>query len=206
MAQHDEVPAIRYPHRVDVPPQPDQQAPSLPAVSAQRPGDDVPVLPLQSRPPARRPRNWRFILALMVGTLSALCAAGSVTAYFSYSKATEPNRGSPAVVVLQYLNAYFGSRDDAQAALFACGGNPNLAMVKAARDDLTAREKQFGVTIDVTVDGVQETSRTADTAQVAATLALTTRVNGDSRRVVEQWVFDAEDHRGWRVCDGHEVS
>ena len=206
MSNGEHAPEIRYPQRVDVPPQSDQQAPSLPAVPAQRPGDSVPGLPPLPKPPVRRRRNWRLILVAFLGTMSFLAAGGSVTAYVAYSRATEPDRGGPAVVVLQYLNAYLGSHDDGQAALFACGGNPNLAQVKATRDDLTSREMQYGVTIAVTVDAVKETSRANDHAQVAATLALTTTVNTTSRRVIEQWVFQTENDGGWRVCDGHEVS
>ena len=129
-----------------------------------------------------------------------------MTAYLLYDKATTPNRGSPAVVVVQYLNAYLGSRDSSRAALFACGGNPDLPAVKAARDDLAGRERQFGVSIDVAVDGAQETSRADDRAQVAASISLTAIVNGSSQRVVEQWAFQTENRDGWRVCDGHEVT
>jgi heme A synthase len=147
-----------------------------------------------------------LILAVAAALLSTLCAASSLTAYLWYDQATTPNRGSPAVVVLQYVNAYLGSRDSARAALFACGDNPELPAVKAARDDLKNRERQYGVSIDVAVDGVQETSRSDNHAQVAASIVLTTIVNGSSQRVIEQWIFQTEDHGGWRVCDGHEVT
>ena len=141
----------------------------------------------------------------MAGFLSPVCAAGSLAGYVWYDKATTPNRGSPAVVVVQYLNSYLGSRDSSRAALFACAGNPDLPAVRAARDDLTSRERQFGVSIDVAVDSVQETSRVDDHAQVTASIALTATVNGSPQRVVEQWSFQTENHDGWRVCDGHEV-
>jgi hypothetical protein len=197
---------ISYSQPVDVPPHPEQQAPPTPAVPAQRSGDDPAVPPIGSAPTHRRPRNWRLLIAVVAGVLSTLCAGGSLTAYLVYNKATAPNRGSPAIVVLQYLNAYLGSRDSARAALFACEDNPDLPAVKAARDDLVSRERQFHVSIDVAVDGVQEASRSDDRAQVAASISLTTVVNGSSQRVVEQWVFQTESHGGWRVCDGREVT
>ena len=196
---------IGYPRPVDVPPHSEQQAPPAPAVPVQRPGDRPTGAPGQPTARRRRPRNWRLIIAVMAGVLSPVCAAGSLAGYVWYDKATTPNRGSPAVVVVQYLNSYLGSRDSSRAALFACGGNPDLPAVRAARDDLTSRERQFGVSIDVAVDGVQETSRVDDRAQVSASLALTATVNGSSQRVVEQWSFQTENHDGWRVCDGHEV-
>lgn len=205
MAEPRVVAGSRYAHCMDVPPSPEQQAPPSPAVPAQRPGDG-PTTPLSPASPSRQGRNWRLIVVAAAGVLATLCAGGSLTAYLWYDRATAPNRASPAVVVLEYLNAYLGARDSAHAALFACGNNPELPAVKAARDDLASRERQFGVSIDVSVDGVQETSRSADHASVAASIALTTVVNGSSQRVIEQWIFQTENHSGWRVCDGHEVT
>lgn len=190
---------------MDLPRQPDQQAPAVPSVPAQRPGDGPPV-PAGAPTSPRRRRNWRLIIVVTAAALATLCAAGALTTYLWYGKATKPNRTSPSVVVLQYLNAYLGSRDSDRAALFACGGNPDLPAVRATRDDLKSREQQYGVSIDVAVDGVRETSRSGHNAEVAASIALTALVNGSSQRVVEQWVFQTEDRDGWRVCDGREVS
>ena len=197
---------ISYPQVVDLPPQPDRQAPAVPSVPVQRPGDGLPVPASAPTAPRRRPRNWRLIIAVTAAALASLCAAGSLSTYIWYGKATKPNRGSPTVVVLQYLNAYLGSGDTGRAALFACGSNPDLPAVRAARDDLKSREQQYNVSIDVMVDGVRETSRSDDHAEVAASLALTTVINGSSQRVVEHWIFQTEDRDGWRVCDGHEVN
>jgi hypothetical protein len=189
---------------VDVPPQ-DQQAPSLPAVPAQRPGDDALVAPPPSTPPARRRRNWRLILAVFLGMLAPALASGSLIVYLLYDRATAPDLGTPTGAVRQYLDAYLGSRDNAQAAMFACGGNADLVNVKAARDDIVSREKQYGVSIRVSVQSVTVTSQSGHDADVGASITLTTAIEGTSQRAVEQWTFHAREDGGWRVCDGHEV-
>jgi hypothetical protein len=154
----------------------------------------------------KRKRNWRLIIAVLVGVASTLCASGSLVGYVLYDKATTPDRGTPTVAVYQYLNAYLGDRDDQRAAMFTCDGKPDIAAVKAARDDLISREKQYGITITVQVDGVFETSRSGKDAEVNAGIVLVAVIAGQSNRVVEHWDFDTRDTDGWRVCDGHEVT
>jgi hypothetical protein len=156
--------------------------------------------------PAKRKRNWRLTIAVLVGVVAAVCASGSVVGYVLYDKATTPDRGTPTVAVFQYLAAYLDDRDDQRAAEFTCDGKPDIAEVKAARDDLISREKQYGITISVEVDGVFETSRSGKDAEVNAGIVLLAVVAGQPNRVVEHWDFQTRDTGGWRVCDGHEVT
>jgi hypothetical protein len=108
--------------------------------------------------------------------------------------------------VRQYLNAYMSDRDPVRAAQFACGGNADIPAVKATRDDLVSREKQYSVSIHASVDTVLITNQNGRDADVSAHLVLTTAIQGSSQRAVEQWTFRLHDDGGWRVCDGHEVS
>lgn len=189
------------------PPHSEQQALPAPAVPVQRPGDGpAAAAPARATPRRRRPRNWRLILAAVIGVLSVLSAGGALTAYVWYDKATAPDLGTPIGVVRQYLNAYLGDRDTARAAQFACGGNADIPNVKAARDDLVSREAQYNVSIRVSVDTIRVTGQTDQDADVGAHVVLTTVVQGDSERAVEQWTFHTHNDGGWRVCDGHEAS
>lgn len=187
--------------------QPEQQAVTSPVVPVQRPGDPS-TERSGSTPtgPGQRRRNWRLIVVIVAAALSTLCAGGSLTAYLWYDRSTAPDLGTPTSVVRQYLTAYLGDRDSGRAALFACGGKPDLPDVKAVREDLVSREKQYSVSIRASADTIRVTSQTSHDAEVSAHLVLTTVVQGSSQRAVEQWVFKVHDDDGWRVCDGHEVN
>jgi hypothetical protein len=199
--------SVRYPQCVDQPPQPEHQAVTSPVVPVQRPGESSATPPGSSISPApRKRRNWRLIIAATAAAISTLCAAGSLTGYLWYDRSTGPDLGTPTIAVRQYLTAYLGDRDSNRAALFACGGNPDLPDVKAVREDLVSREKQYLVSIHASADTIRVTTQVDDDAEVSARLVLTTVVQGSSQRAVEQWVFKVHDDDGWRVCDGHEVS
>ncbi len=205
MAEPRVAPGSRYPQRMDMPPLPEQEAPPSPAVPTQRPGDRSKG-PLPSAAAPHRRRNWRLILVAVTGVLTTLCAGGSLTAYLLYDKATAPDLGTPIGAVRQYLNAYLSDRNDIRAAQFACNGKPDLPDVRAARDDIVRREKQFGVSIHVSADTIRVTTQTDHDADVSAHVVLATVVNGSSQRAVEQWTFHTHEDSGWRVCDGHEVT
>ena len=192
---------------MDQPLQPEHQAVTPPAVPVQRSGDGSAASAgsTPTRAP-RKPRNWRLIIAVTAAVLSTLCAGGSLTAYLWYDRSTAPDLGTPTGAVRQYLTAYLGDRDSNRAALFACGGKPDLPDVKAARGDLVSREKQYSVSIHASADTIRVTTQDSHDAEVSAHLVLTTVVNGSSQRAVEQWVFKVHDDDGWRVCDGHEVT
>ena len=192
---------------MDQPLQPEHQAVTPPVVPVQRSGDGSTTTPASTPTQGpRRCRNWRLIIAVTAAALSTLCAGGSLAAYLWYDRSTAPDLGTPTIAVRQYVTAYLGDRDSSRAALFACGGNPDLPDVKAVREDLVSREKQYSVSIHASADTIRVTTQTSDDAEVSAHLVLATVVQGSSQRAVEQWVFKVHNDHGWRVCDGHEVS
>jgi hypothetical protein len=189
---------------VDVPPQ-DQQAPSLPAVPAQRPADDVAVLPPAPNPPARRRRNWRLILVVILGTLSVLCSGGSVAGYVWYSQGTAPNRSTPDVAVRQYLQATFGDRDESQAGVFTCG-RPSLAEVQTALTDIKDRESRFSIKIVVGWEGFSTNEQGKNATVKVHILIRVPEANGSTSESIDPWIFTTVDEDGWRVCGAHKVS
>jgi hypothetical protein len=154
--------------------------------------------------PRRRGRKQLLLVALAVVAL--LCLGGAGAAFVFYDKATQPDRGTPVGVTLEYLRAYLVDRDDARAAQYQCSDTAGLKDVKAFRDDVDNREKTYNVTITTAIDGVFETARSGSTATTKADLVLRTTIQGQEQRAVEHWQFTTRDEDGWRVCEGHEVT
>jgi hypothetical protein len=142
----------------------------------------------------------------VLGSLAPICAGGAVLTYVSYDRATAPDLGSPTVVVRDWIKAYLGDRNDSEADVYSCPDQGGLAAVKALREDLSSRERSFGITINVSYDSVRETSRTGERATVTAAIVLATIGGGTPLRRVQSWDFDTVNDHGWRVCGAHEVS
>jgi hypothetical protein len=172
------------------------------------PPEPVPEIPDVPSAPAR-PRRRVLRQALVVGlsVLALLCLGGGAAAFLFSDKATKPDLSTPALVTREYLSAYLVNRDDARAAEFQCGdGSGGLSDLRGLRDQIDAHHKSAGVDFAVSVDNVQEESRSGNTAIVAADLAIASTVQGQSGRELEHWQFTTRNDGGWRVCDGHEVT
>lgn len=158
------------------------------------------------RESAPRRRVLRRSLVIALAVVGLLCLGGGATAFVYYDRATQPDLRTPVLVTLEYLRAYLVDRDDAKAAGFRCADDSGLKDVKAFRDDIDNRQKTFNVTITVSIDSADETSRSGSIAEVKSDLVLSTTSDGSSLRRVQHWEFTTRDDGGWRVCDGHEVT
>jgi hypothetical protein len=141
------------------------------------------------------------VAALAVG----LCLGGVAITYVLYDKATTPDRSSPTVTLVQYLNARFGDHDDAKARGFECK-SPNLAELDQLSGDLRYREKTFGVATEVASAEPRETVN-GDNAGITAYLKVTVREpTGQASRSVQSWQFSLVRQGGWRLCGAHHLS
>ena len=188
-------------------PQPDglTGAPSPEVIAggqSSRPVEGEPVSGKGSPPPT----GWRRRFVVGIAIVALLCIGGTTAAFLFYDKATRPDLRTPVLVTEQYLTAYLGDRDDARAGQFQCGDASGLYDVRALRAQIDAREKASGTTFAVSVDSIRELGRTGDSASVAVDLAISSTVQGQSRRELEHWEFSTRDDSGWRVCSGHEVT
>ena len=145
------------------------------------------------------------MLLIALGAVAVLCLGVLSTVYVVYSKVSEPDRGSPAVAVRQYLGATFDDRNEVRARLFTCGDPAEIKEIQALLVDIQEREQRFGVSITVTWEDFSATVA-GGRATVTAVLRLTVQVDGVPQRQVQQWSFVTEDRSGWRVCGAHKLS
>lgn len=142
----------------------------------------------------RRSLAW-FGVALLV-----LCVVGSVGGYIWYDRATRVDRGTPVVVVFQYVDTIFTSRDIHRAESFECDGvNPSEPLLEVLRQ-VEDRERQFNIVFIVKVTEYK-TEELGKTAKVEAMINFIAPVeNGGNSQLRQPWLFELEDDDGWRVC------
>jgi hypothetical protein len=154
--------------------------------------------------PPRKGTRLRTVLIVLVAVAAAVCLGGLGAGYLLYHKATEPDRSSPTVVLEQYLNAKFSTRDDVRARSLECG-SPNLGAIDAMLADLQAREQSYGITIQVSSADLNLVV-TGDKATIGANLKISVpEANGGTSRSVQPWQFSLENAGGWRMCGAHQV-
>ncbi|HEX2770816.1 MAG TPA: hypothetical protein VHN18_00105 [Micromonosporaceae bacterium] len=150
-----------------------------------------------------RRRRLRPVLAVLGGVLALLCLGGLAAAYLVYDDATGPDRSAPDVVVDNYLRAYLVDRDDARADQYVCRGAPDLAEVRALRDDIQAREQRYSVRIVVSWGSLRV--EPAGEGRAVTTEVRRTIADG-SERAQDRWRFEVVDRDGWRVCSARRLS
>lgn len=138
----------------------------------------------------------------MVGGILAILCLGGVGVFISfYDEATKIERTNPDAVVDNFLRAYLVNRDDKEASLYTCGSGLDLSKIAAFRDDISARESRFSISIQVVWEGlVVATQGSTGTVDVDLTRTLA----DDSEQVTRPWRFNVVDENGWRVCGGAE--
>jgi hypothetical protein len=161
--------------------------------------------PGPSAPRRRRPRNWRLLIAVTVGVLSPVCAAGSLAGYVWYDNATAPDRSTPGLVVRQYLQATFEDNDAARASLFTCGKPASLTEVQETLADIHQRESRFGVKITVGWDSFNTQEQGKDATVTLNLLIRVPEANGYPSESQDHWAFTTVNNNGWRVCGAHKV-
>jgi hypothetical protein len=145
----------------------------------------------------------RPVLAVLGGLLALLCLGGLVMAYLAYDDATALDRSAPDVVVDNYLRAYLVERDDARAEQYVCREAPDLAEVRALRNDIEAREERYSVRILVSWGSLRV--EPAAEGQTVTTEVRRTIADG-SERTQDRWQFEVVDRDGWRVCAARRLS
>jgi len=148
----------------------------------------------------------RQFLVVGLCAFALLCLGGIATAFIVYDKATKPDLGTPSLVTRKYLSAYFVDRDDAAAAQYACSDSSGLSEIHALRSDLDNRQKTYNLKITVSVDRVQETSRSGDEATVVADIVISAVDEGDQLNRVQHWEIGTHNESGWRVCTTHQAT
>jgi hypothetical protein len=158
-------------------------------------------------PPGRRSgqRRLRTVLIAGVAALATLSLGGVIVAYFAYSRVAEPDRGTPSVVVRQYVDAMFVERNKMTAARFSCGDPSDVGDLERFRADLAAREQRFAITINISMANA-ETRLEGKRAFVAVDLRIDTpEEDGRLSRSTQRWEFELADRSGWRVCNARRV-
>lgn len=201
---------------VDAAPEPPEQLPTPGDHGAATPGGGGAAVPRSreaseragdepgpaAEPPARR-RRWPLVLAVVVGAVSVACATALGVGYVSYDRLTEPDRGTPAVTVRQYLEATLNERSPGRAKLFECA-HPRLDEVTGLLDELRGKEQRFQVRINAAAEDFQVREEST-AAQVAVLLRLSVAGAGSSQEQIQHWEFEVTQESGWRVCGAHRV-
>lgn len=135
----------------------------------------------------------------MIGAVVVtLVGAGAV---FTYNEITRIDRSNPKFVLSEYLRAVLVRKDQVDAELYSCKDDQGLAPIRALRDELDRRERDFGVSVAVSW-GAHEGSEgtlTTDIKIVANRGAVAESVS------TERWRFTLVDEDGWRVCGAEKI-
>lgn len=144
--------------------------------------------------------KWRKILLVLSVVVAVAAIGGATAAILAYNEATKIDRSNPKVVLDEYLRASLVRDDSVGVDLYACESDPDLSAVTNLRNELTRREQEFAVEIEVSWGSIDLTG--ASTSAVATTdLAITARKQGAvESRSRETWKFTLVDEEGWRVC------
>jgi hypothetical protein len=138
-----------------------------------------------------------------LGIVVLLCLGGVGVFVSLYDSATAIKRSAPDAVVDNFLGAYLVNRDDQEASLYTCKSGADLSQLKAFRDDIVTREKEFSVGIRVSWSSLTVTT---NGTKSAVTATLTKTITNQTGRLANTWQFDLVDQDGWRVCKATETS
>ncbi|MFI7077039.1 hypothetical protein ACIBO1_07090 [Micromonospora sp. NPDC049903] len=175
-------------------------------VPAQRTPPEEDLAPPSTAPAPPQPRRrLRKVLMVITGAVAALCLAGGITGFVMYDRATTPDRSAPDVVVDNYLRAYLADRNDVRADLFACDNNADLSQIEVLRDEIRAREEQFGTSMSVSW-GSLRWNQDGNEADVRVDLTFAAQLDGMRQTDRQSWRFTTQLADSWRVCSAERVS
>ncbi|TNH30858.1 hypothetical protein FHG89_05425 [Micromonospora orduensis] len=172
-------------------------------VPAQRtPSEQLPPAPAAPAPQTPR-RRMRTVLVVVAGVLALLSLGGVVTAYVWYNEASAPDRGTPDVAVVNYLQEALVSRDPNRAKLFTCeGAVPALDEFGA---QIARREQELNVSFSINIENVTVSKTGPSDASVSAVIRRSALIDGIQQSLADTWRFDVRERNGWRVCGGMRV-
>ncbi|MGK5676615.1 hypothetical protein ACSNOB_27700 [Micromonospora sp. URMC 106] len=173
-------------------------------VPAQRPPSDHLAPPAPAPAPERPRRRTRTVLTVVASVLAALCLGGVAAGFVLYNRAAAPDRGSPDVAVVNYLQAALVARDQNRALLFTCDGH--LRAIEDLRAQIERREQELGSSFSINVESVVVSMNGSSAATVTAVIRRTASVDGVQQSLIDPWRFDVQDREGWRVCAGAPAS
>ncbi|MFG1774925.1 hypothetical protein ACGFIG_00640 [Micromonospora sp. NPDC049048] len=173
-------------------------------VPAQRPPSDRLAPPSPAPAPERPRRRLRTLLTVVTSLVVALCLGGVAAGYVLYNRAATPDRGSPDVAVVNYLQAALVSRDPNRAVLFTCDGS--LQSIEDLRSQLERRERDLGTSFSINIENVVVVMNGSSSATVTAVIRRSASVDGVQQSLTDPWRFEAQDRDGWRVCAGAPAS
>jgi hypothetical protein len=142
---------------------------------------------------------------VITGAVAALCLAGGITGFVLYDRATAPDRSAPDVVVDNYLRAYMMDRNDVRAGLFVCDDNADLSQIELLRNEIRAREEQFGTSMSVSW-GRLVWKQSGNKADVRVDLTFAAQLDGMRQTDRQSWEFTTRLENSWRVCSAVRVS
>jgi len=145
--------------------------------------------------------RWKRVLTIgAIAVVVGGAAAGG--ALLTYHESTKIDRSNPEVVLIRYLDATFERKDPAMASLYTCANPARLGPLDSYRDELEAREKNFGVTILVTSSRMTTTDST-----IQMDLHVVANKNGSvESESSDPWRFQMVDEDGWRVCGAERLT
>jgi hypothetical protein len=138
-----------------------------------------------------------------LGLMVLLCLGGVGVFVSLYDGATQIKRSAPDAVVDNFLRAYLVNRDDKEASLYTCKSGLELSRLRAYRDDIVGREKDFSVGIRVSWSSLTVATK-GDKGTVTAELIKT--IIDRTGRDANSWQIDVVDQDGWRVCGATQLS
>ncbi|WP_435831377.1 hypothetical protein [Micromonospora arborensis] len=144
------------------------------------------------------------MLTVVAGVLAVLCLSGLIAGYVLYTRAAAPDRSTPGVAVVNYLQAALVSRDANRAKLFTCDGG--VPAVDAFAAQIGQREQELAVSFSINIENVAVAKTTASDASVIAVIRRSALVDGVPQSLTDTWRFDVKDSEGWRVCAGTRIS
>lgn len=137
---------------------------------------------------------------MLAGALVLFLTVGATVAYVVYDRYTRPDRGAPDVVVDNFLRSYLVYRQDSLAGEYACADQSGLSPLRAARVELTERERELSATFEVSW-GALPFAEHGDTADVTVELVITNWVDTLAYSTTQSWRFGTrrvDDE--WYVC------
>jgi len=149
--------------------------------------------------PPRHGVRRLLLVALIVLGIGALAAP--VYGFIWYDRATRPDLSQPDLVAASYLRALLIERDDPRADLFVCD-EPDLGPIRALREEIERRERDFGVTVRVSLGALTTTRIANDRETVRTDITIAGVSSGTAVRSerTETWRLDLVEDDGWRVC------
>ncbi|SCL62324.1 hypothetical protein GA0070606_3602 [Micromonospora citrea] len=173
-------------------------------VPAQRPPSDHLAPPSAVPAPERPKRRTRTVLTVVASVLAALVLGGVAAGYVLYNRAAAPDRSSPDVAVVSYLQAALVSRDQNRALLYTCDGH--LSAIDELRVQIERREQELGSSFSVNIERVVVSMNGSSAATVTAVIRRTASIDGVQQSLTDPWRFEVQDRDGWRVCSGVQAT